>query len=596
MQVRTAEGKVIEVNAPDEALEVYRHSTSHLMALAVTELFPETHLGIGPAISDGFFYDFERDQPFTQEDLEKIEEKMRELVQKDLPYQPAIVNVDEAVEEFDKRGEKLKVELIKEKCGQQLSCYRVGSLVDFCTGPHVLSTGRIDPKTFKVLSLAGAYWKGDDKREQMQRIYGTAFLTEQDLQDYLHRLEEAKKRDHRRLGKDLDLFSLHEEAGAGFIYWHPKGALLRHTIESYLREELVRKGYQFVVTPHVAKIDLWKTSGHADYYRQNMYLFNIEDEEFVIKPMNCPGHITIYQTHRHSYRELPIRFAEFGTVYRYEKSGVLHGMMRVRGFTQDDAHIFCTPEQAFDEIAALIELTDVVLKTFGFEQYEVDLSVRDPNRKQDYVGEDKDWEHAESTLVQALEKKGWNYRRAEGEAVFYGPKIDLRLIDAIGRRWQATTVQYDFNLPRRFDMSYIGPDSKSHPVIMIHRAIFGSLERFIGILLEHYAGALPIWLAPVQAVILPISDKFHAYAREVLAKLQAANLRVHFDDRNEKVNYKIREAQLQKIPYMLVVGGREAENGTVAVRNRFQGDEGAVPTEQFIQKIKTLIEEKATKP
>lgn len=596
MQARAADGRIVEIDSPGEALETYRHSTSHLMALAVTELFPETHLGIGPAISDGFFYDFEREAPFTEDDLQKIEQKMRELVAQNLAYEPRIVSVDEAVSEFGGRGERLKVELIKEKCNQRLSCYRVGSLVDFCTGPHVLSTGRIDPKTFKLVSLAGSYWKGDEKRERMQRIYGTAFLTEADLQDYLSRLEEAKKRDHRRLGKDLDLFSIHEEAGAGFIYWHPKGASLRHTIESFLREELLRNGYQFVVTPHLAKIDLWKTSGHADYYRQNMYILNIEDEEFALKPMNCPEHITIYKTHRHSYRELPIRLAEFGTVYRFEKSGVLHGILRVRGFTQDDAHLFCTPEQVYDEMVRILDLTEFVLKTFGFEKYEVDLSVWDPNHKENYVGDEADWQSAESTLVRALEAKGWSYNRIEGEAAFYGPKIDLKLIDAIGRKWQATTVQFDFNLPQRFDATYIGTDAKTHKVIMIHRAIFGSLERFIGILLEHYAGAFPIWLAPVQAAVLPISEKFHGYAKQVWEKLQAAGIRAHLDDRNEKVNLKIREGQLQKIPYMLIVGGREETEGSVSVRNRFQGDEGAMPLDQFIPKIKEIIAARAVRP
>lgn len=596
MQARAADGQIIEVQSPDEALEVYRHSTSHLMALAVTELYPDTRLGIGPAISDGFFYDFQRGTSFSEEDLAKIEQKMRDLVAQDLPYQPAIVSVEQAIKEFGGRDEQLKVELIKEKCDERLSCYRVGSLVDFCTGPHVLSTGHIDPKTFKVVSLAGSYWKGDEKRDRLQRIYGTAFLTEADLHDYVHRLEEAKKRDHRRLGKDLDLFSIHEKAGAGFIYWHPKGAWLRHTIESFLREDLLRRGYQFVVTPHVAKMDLWRTSGHADYYRQNMYLLNIEGEEFALKPMNCPEHVTIFKTHRHSYRELPIRMAEFGTVYRFEKSGVLHGTLRVRGFTQDDAHIFCTPDQVYDEVLGVLDLAEHVLRTFGFEKYEVELSVWDPNQKGKYVGEAADWNLATATLIRALEAKGLPYQRMEGEAAFYGPKIDLKLIDAIGRKWQATTVQFDFNLPERFDAGYIGPDAKNHPVVMIHRAIFGSLERFIGILVEHYAGAFPIWLAPVQAAVLPISEKFHAYANHVKQALQSAGLRVHLDDRNEKVNLKIREGQLQKFPYMLVVGGREETERTVAVRNRFLGDEGAMPLEKFIEKVNDLVATKAVRP
>ncbi len=588
MRVIAADGSIQEIGSRDEALEVYRHSTSHLMALAVTELFPETRLGIGPATSEGFYYDFERTEPFTEEDLARIEAKMRELVAQDLPYQPRVVELDEAVRFFSERGERLKVELIKEKCGERLSCYRVGSLTDFCTGPHVLSTGRIRPDSFKVLSVAGSYWRGDERRERMQRIYGTAFLTREELEEYLRRLEEAKQRDHRRLGRELDLFSIHDEAGAGLIYWHPKGALLRYLMMEYLRGELGRRGYQFVEIPHIVKSDLWRRSGHYDYFRQNMYIFEIEEDEYGIKPMNCPGHIEIYKTRLRSYRDLPIRLAEFGTVYRYEKSGVLHGMLRVRGFTQDDAHIFCTPQQAQDEVYDLLDLTDTVLSTFGFAQYRVELSVWDPERKRDYAGEAEEWEHAEGALVKALERKGWSYERRVGEAAFYGPKIDVKLIDAIGREWQATTIQFDFNLPRRLEVTYIGPDSKPHQVVMIHRAIFGSFERFIALLIEHYAGAFPFWLAPVQAVVIPISEKHRDYAAAVYDKLSKAGLRVALDDRNEKVNYKIREAQLQKIPYMLIAGDREQRSGSVSVRNRFHGDEGVFPLAEFMARASQL--------
>ncbi len=596
LDIRYADGREGRIKDPAEALEIYRHSTSHLMAAAVSDLYPGTHLGIGPAISDGFYYDFERAESFGEEDLKRIEARMRELVAKDLKYEPSIVSREEAIEYFSKQGEHLKVELIEEKAGQTLSCYRLGNLVDFCTGPHIISTGRINPESFHVLSLAGSYWKGDEHRERLQRIYGTAFLTPEELQAFLHQLEEAKKRDHRKLGRELDLFSISEEAGPGLIFWHPKGTRVRLVIEDFMRKELYRRGYEFVTTPHVARHTLWQTSGHYDYYRENMYVFSIDDEEFVIKPMNCPGHIQIYNSKMRSYRELPLRYAEFGTVYRYEKSGVLHGMLRVRGFTQDDAHIFCTRDQVYGEISDLLDLVLFVMKSFGFDEYKVELSVRDENRKDKYAGTEEDWRMAESALMEAMRSKNIEWARMEGEAVFYGPKIDVKLIDAIGRPWQLSTVQFDFTLPKRFDLSYIGPDGQPHQPVMLHRALLGSVERFLGVLIEHYAGAFPIWLAPVQVVLIPIAERHHEFAGQVKKTLSDAGLRVELDDRNEKMGYKIREAQNLKVPYMLVIGDKETQSGQVSVRNRFQGDEGAKPLGVFLSEIMGLIEARAVRP
>ena len=596
LKVRHADGTVSEVADPGEALEIYRHSTSHLMAAAVSSLFPGTHLGIGPAVSDGFFYDFEREESFGEEDLKKIEARMKELARQDLKYEPEMISKQEAIDYFAKQGEHLKVELIQEKAGAKLSCYRLGELVDFCTGPHVYSTGRIHPDSFHVQSLAGSYWKGDERNQKLQRIYGTAFLTPEDLKTYLLQLEEAKKRDHRKLGRELDLFSISEEAGPGLIFWHPKGTRVRTVVEEFLRQELIRRGYDMVITPHVAKNTLWKTSGHYEYYRENMYVFNIEDEEFVIKPMNCPGHIQIYKTHMRSYRDLPLRFAEFGTVYRYEKSGVLHGMLRVRGFTQDDAHLFCTREQVYDEILSLLDLVLFVLKSFGFEKYQVELSVRDQTKKENYAGTEDDWQMAEDSLVRAMKDRGMEWTRMEGEAVFYGPKIDIKLIDAIGRPWQLSTVQFDFTLPKRFELAYIGPDGQPHQPVMLHRALLGSMERFMGVLIEHFAGAFPFWLAPVQAMVIPIADRHHDYARQAREKLRQSGFRIEVDDRNQKLGYKIREAQAQKIPYMLVVGDKEAASGQVSVRTRFQGDEGAQSLDHLMETMKRLIETRSVLP
>ena len=500
------------------------------------------------------------------------------------------------MEYFTRKGEHLKVELIQEKAGEKLSCYKLGDLVDFCTGPHLCSTGQINPESFHLLSIAGSYWRGDEHNQQLQRIYGTAFLTPEALSEYLTQLEEAKKRDHRKLGRELDLFSISEEAGPGLVFWHPKGTRVRLVIEDFLRKELYRRGYEFVTTPHVARDVLWKTSGHYEYYRQNMYVFSIDDEEFVIKPMNCPGHIQIYKSQMRSYRDLPLRFAEFGTVYRYEKSGVLHGMLRVRGFTQDDAHIFCTREQVYGEISDLMDLVLFIMKSFGFDQYKVELSVRDESKKEDYAGTEEDWQMAEEALTESLRTRGIGWTRMEGEAVFYGPKIDVKLIDAIGRPWQLSTVQFDFTLPKRFGLSYIAADGQAHQPVMLHRALLGSVERFLGVLIEHYAGAFPIWLAPVQAVVIPISEKHHEYARKVMSRLAESNIRVEIDDRNEKMGYKIRAAQTKKIPYMLVIGDKEAQSGGVSVRNRFQGDEGAQSLESFLEKIEGLILSRAVRP
>jgi threonyl-tRNA synthetase len=596
LKVIYADGTIGEITDHNAALEVYRHSTSHVMAAAVSRLFPGAHLGIGPAISDGFYYDFERADGFADADLAAIEAKMKELIDQNLSFEPSVITKEQAIEYFTQKGEHLKVELIQEKAGEKLSCYRLGDLVDFCLGPHVCSTGLINPDSFHVLNIAGSYWKGDEHNQQLQRIYGAAFLTPEELKNYLNQLEEAKKRDHRKLGRELDLFSVSEEAGPGLIFWHPKGTRVRLLIEDFLRKELYSRGYEFVTTPHVARDTLWKTSGHYEYYRQNMYMFKIDDEEFVIKPMNCPGHIQIYKSQMRSYRDLPLRFAEFGTVYRYEKSGVLHGMFRVRGFTQDDAHIFCTRAQVHGEISAAIDLVLFIMNNFGFSQYKVELSVRDESKKEDYAGTEEDWQMAEEALTQSLRDRGIEWTRMEGEAVFYGPKIDVKLIDAIGRPWQLSTVQFDFTLPKRFNLSYIASDGLPHQPVMLHRALLGSMERFLGVLIEHYAGAFPIWLAPVQAVVIPIAERHHEYARQVQRRLTDADIRVDIDDRNEKMGYKIRAAQTNKIPYMLVVGDKEAGSGEVSVRNRFQGDEGAQSLDSFLDKIQEIVKTRAVKP
>lgn len=578
---------------PEDALEICRHTTSHVLAQAVKQLYDDVQVGIGPPTEEGFYYDFLRDEPFTPEDLERIEGRMRELIREDQELERLEMPREEAVEIFAERGEDLKIELIRDKGGDRVSCYRQNEFIDFCTGPHLRSTGTIP--AMKLLSTAAAHWRGRDDFPMMQRIYGTAFLSEPQLQEYLESVEEARRRDHRVLGNELDLFHFDEEAGAGMAYWHPKGAMVRHQIEDFLREEQLRHGYDLVYTPHIARKHLWETSGHWDYYRENMFTLEVEGQDYVLKPMNCPGHILIYQRGTRSYRDLPIRLCEFGTVYRNELSGVLHGMLRVRGFTQDDAHIFCTPEQIQEEVQRVLDLVLLVLRTFGYEQYRVDLSVHDPADRDKYAGDDEQWERAENALADALDATGMRYDRQPGEANFYGPKIDFHLVDALGRPWQGATVQLDFNLPERFDLTYVAEDGAPHRTVMIHRAIFGSVERFVGGLIEHYAGAFPLWLAPVQVTVLPITDRNLGYAEGVAAKLEKAGLRVEVDRRSEKVGAKIRDAQLQKVPFMLIVGDREEEAGTIAVRHRAAGDLGAAPIDEFIDKARDDIESRAVR-
>ncbi len=590
------ESAPVQFLTPDspEALEVYRHSSAHLLAAAILELFPDAHPGIGPPTETGFYYDFYREKPFTEDDLKKIEEKMQELVKENLPYERVYFPKQDGIELFKKMGEFLKCQLIEEKADPVFSAYRTGKFLDFCRGPHIPSTGRI--KAFKLLSVAGAHWKGDEHSHPMQRIYGTAFFSRKDLDDYLKQIEEAKKRDHRRLGRELDLFSIEDDAGPGLIFWHPKGGLIRKEIEDWLRNELLARGYDMVFTPHAMRRHLWEISGHTDFYKENMFgAMPVEDDEYQLKPMNCPGHILIYKSHVRSYRELPLRYAELGTVYRYERSGVLHGLLRVRGFTQDDAHIFCRPEQLESEVQACVEFAFAVLKTFGFDRYEVELSGRDPAHAEHYAGTVEEWERAEGALMNTLRRMEIPFKYMPGEAVFYGPKIDVKLVDAIGRPWQLTTVQFDFNLPRRFGLEFVGADGLKHTPVMVHRALLGSVERFFGVLVEHYTGAFPVWLAPVQAMVLPVSEKHAAYAREVAEALKAAGIRSHLDDRNEKLNARIRDAQLQKVPFMLVTGDREAAARSVAVRRRDTGDAGVQPLDQFIAWVSNLIDTRAAK-
>jgi threonyl-tRNA synthetase len=576
-----------------EALEVYRHSAAHLLAAAVLELYPETRLGIGPPTDSGFFYDFQREDPFTPEDLDKIEARMWEIQKRDLPYERVMTPKAEGLKKYSALGESMKCELIEEKAGEVFSEYTLGpQFIDFCRGPHVPSTSRI--KAFKLLSIAGAYWKGDEKNHQMQRIYGTAFFSKKELEEHLQRLEEAKRRDHRKLGKELDLFSIQDLAGPGLIFFHPKGGQVRKLLEDWMRDQYLARGYSLVYTPHIARSDLWKTSGHYNFYAENMFKrMELDDAEYQLKPMNCPFHILIYKDRMHSYRDLPVRLGELGTVYRYERSGVMHGLLRVRGFTQDDAHIFCTPEQIEDEIVNCLQFAVDTLQTFGFEHYEAELSTWDGGVSGKYDGTPDQWQLAETALRKATDRLNLNVKVMPDEAAFYGPKIDVKLVDAIGRLWQLSTVQFDFTLPRRFELEYVGEDGKKHQPLMVHRALYGSVERFFGILLEHYAGAFPMWLAPVQAIVLPITDKQIDYARQVTSRLQDAGIRAELDDRKEKVNLKIRDAQLQKIPYMLVIGGREAESDSVSVRNRKHGDQGVQKLDEFIASARQLIETKA---
>ena len=576
-----------------EALEVYRHSSAHLLAAAVLELFPETKLGHGPATESGFFYDFYRPTAFTPEDLEKIEKKMQELVQQNIPYAREFLPRDQGLAEFKKEGDFMKCHFIEHltKPDEKISIYRTGKFADFCRGPHIPSTGRI--KAFKLFNIAGAYWLGDEKNPQLQRIYGTSFFSKKELDAYLNQIEEAKKRDHRVLGQQLDLFSIQELAGPGLIFWHPKGGIVRKEMEDWMRTEYLKRGYALVYTPHVMRRQLFFTSGHEGYYAQNFFDFmELDDAEYRMKPMNCPGHILIYRDSLKSYRDLPVRLGELGTVYRYERSGVMHGLMRVRGFTQDDAHIFCTPEQIEDEIASCLDFALDVLKDFGFDQFQTELSTWNPEDRKNFVGSEDQWNHATESLEKVLKKRGVEYKTIPGEAAFYGPKIDIKLVDAIGRLWQLSTVQFDFNLPQRFGLEYVAEDGSRKQPLMVHRALFGSVERFFGVLIEHYAGAFPVWLSPVQVVMIPISERHADYANKVAAQLKAAGVRVEVDARNEKMNAKIREHALQKVPFLLVVGDKEAEAGRVNVRTRGKEKTEDMAAGEFVERIRKMIGEK----
>ena len=573
-------------NKNPSELETIRHSCAHLMAQAVQELFPGTQVTIGPVIEDGFFYDFSRKEAFVPEDLEKIEKRMKELAAADYPIVRSEISREEAIKKFSETGETFKVEIIESiDPNEPITVYSQGDWGDLCGGPHVQSTNKI--KAFKLLHTSSAYWRGDERNPVLQRIYGTAWNTEKELRLYLKRLEEAKKRDHRRLGKELDLFSVSDDIGPGLILWHPKGARIRHLMEEFWKKEHFKHGYEMVISPHAAKIDLWKTSGHTEFYKDNMFSnMDIEGREYVMKPMNCPFHIQIYKTKLRSYRDLPVRFGELGTVYRYERSGVLHGLLRVRGFTQDDAHLFCRPSQIEQEITNVLDLIIFILQSFGFHEYKIYLSTR-PEK---YVGSDEGWESATKALETALNNKNLDFEVDPGEGVFYGPKIDIKIKDSLNRYWQVSTVQVDFNLPEKFDISYIEEDGQRCKPIMLHRALMGSLERFFGCLIEHFAGAFPLWLAPVQVILLPITDKHAEYTEKIAQQLEDSGIRVEKDLRNEKIGFKIREAQLQKIPYMVVLGDKEVESSTLGVRKRRSKETRALDLQTFMDEVKEAVE------
>ncbi len=568
----------------EHSLDILRHSTSHLMALAVQELFGDVKFAIGPSIADGFYYDFLIERSLTPDDLEAIENKMRELQKSgELQFTRKEMTREEAVRLFTELDQPFKVELLNDLDSEHVSVYRLGAFVDLCTGPHLPDIAMAG--AFKLLSIAGAYWRGDERNKMLQRIYGTAFFTGEALEEDINRREEAKRRDHRVLGPQLGLFDIKEDAGGGLVFWYPNGYTLRETIENFWKTEHRKEGYRIILTPHIARSELWKTSGHFDYYRENMFVISGEGQEYVLKPMNCPGHIMIYKSRLHSYRDLPIRLAELGTVYRNERSGTLHGLLRVRGFTQDDAHIFCTPDQLVDEVERCFDLAHRLLTTFGFHDYKVELSVHDPAHMDKYAGSEEEWRMAEESLLTAIEKRDIPFSKIAGEAVFYGPKIDLKLIDAIGRGWQATTIQFDFNLPRRFGVVYVTSEGKREYVYMIHRALLGSIERFIGTLIEHYAGEFPLWLAPVQVVVLPIGPDHHAYVKQCVQRLTEAGIRAEADLREEKIGYRIRESELKKIPYMAVAGGNEVEEGTIDIRSKKRGRLGRKKIEEFINEL-----------
>ncbi|MBI4595906.1 MAG: threonine--tRNA ligase, partial [Candidatus Tectomicrobia bacterium] len=566
----------------EEGQEIYRHTTSHIMAQAVKSLFPGVKIAIGPSIEDGFYYDFDYDKTFTPEDLTVIEHKMVEIIAQQLPLVRAERDSKEAIKLFEEKGESYKVELIREINEDKVTLYQQGDFIDLCRGPHLPSTGYV--KAFKLLNIAGAYWRGDERNVMLQRIYGTSFPSNQALEDYLNKLEEARRRDHRKLGRELDLFSFNQEVGAGLVIYHPKGTILRMILEDFERREHLKRGYLPVVGPQLLKKELWERSGHYENYRENMYFTEIEGEQYGIKPMNCLAHMLIYKSQTRSYRDLPLRYFELGTVYRHEKTGVLHGLFRVRGFTQDDAHILCTPEQLNGEILGVLNFVKEVMEIFRFE-YELELSTR-PEKS---IGSNLDWERATSALETALKSTGLSYQIHEGEGAFYGPKIDIKLRDALGRKWQCATIQCDFTLPERFDLTYVASDGQKHRPVMIHRVILGALERFMGVLIEHYAGAFPLWLAPVQVIILPIADRHHPSTLNLKDRLFSEGLRVEVDLRNEKVNFKIREAQLQKIPYMIILGDKESKENSLSLRKREEGDLGLVKYEDFLVRIRREV-------
>jgi threonyl-tRNA synthetase len=604
--VARADGELVDLSRPLEhdtkisiltakdpdSLQVFRHSAAHLLAAAVLELYPDVKLGIGPPIDTGFFYEFVRAEPFTQDDLEKIEAKMRELAAKDFPNERKLLPKPEALELYRKSNQEFKCELVEEKATEPMvSFYTTGKFIDFCRGPHIPSTGRI--KAFKLMSVAGAYWKGKESNPQMQRIYGACFIDQNELDEYLHKLEEAKRRDHRRIGKELGLFTVSDLVGAGLPIWLPKGATIRRLLEDYILEKERRAGYQHVYTPDLAKVDLYMRSGHWAHYHEDMFPpMDLENEQLVLRPMNCPHHILVYESKKHSYRDLPVRIAELGTMYRYERSGVLSGLSRVRCMTLNDAHIFCSPEQIKEEFAGVMRLVEQAYRDLGITQYTYRLSLRDKLNRAKYVENDQMWDLAENMLREAMNSLNLPYTEAPGEAAFYGPKLDIQLADVMGHQETYSTIQIDFHLPNQFELGYIGADGQVHRPVMIHRGVISTMERMTSYLIELYAGAFPVWLAPVQAVVLPITERQNDYAKQVLEKLLNAGTRVELDDRNEKLQAKIRDAQLQKIPYMLVIGGKEAEAGTVSVRHRAKGDLGARPLEQFIADLQAEIDSK----
>ncbi len=588
----------------DDFMHRLRHSTSHIMAQAVLERFPEAKLAIGPAIDEGFYYDFDLPRALTPQDLQAIEARMKEIIPQGQAFEYSEVSEEEARRLFADQPYKLELiddilKLGRDEYGEAsdapptLSVYRHGSFVDLCRGPHVSNSREINPRAIKLLNIAGAYWRGREDRPMLQRIYGTVFPTSEELDAYLARLAEIERRDHRRLGKELDLYSTHDIGGAGLIYWHPKGAVIRETIENFWREEHRKRGYDIVYSPHIGRVDLWKISGHWDFYRESMYSpIDIDGIQYLLKPMNCPFAVLMYKTRTRSYRDLPLRWGELGTVYRYERSGVLHGMLRVRGFTQDDAHIFCRPDQLMNEIVGVLDLAFFMLRTFGYEQFDVELSVRDAEHKGKFIGEDSVWENAESALHEALKFRNVAYKVMPGEAKFYGPAIDIKMRDALGRGWQGPTIQVDFNFPERFDLKFVGEDGQDKRPVMVHRTVLGSMERFVGGLIEHYTGAFPVWLAPVQVKVIPIADRHNDYARQVLGKLREAGFRAELDDTADRMNAKVRKAQLEKVPYMLVMGDKEAEAGTVSVRLRSEENLGPRPLDEFIAMAHQAIADK----